>query len=353
MKFLPFLDLQVKHNYYTDGQCSDFWVEPTGATQKLLENQRCVLKTMPNGVRILIAVTEQNTEFIPLAKDVVFAFHLRLRNPDFALFTDLTELAQVGAPLYTNAELSPGQPGQLRLVSRQAWATEQFMVRQPAQADHFTLQGRPLPLLHLTDFNVEMAGATGKLSQYDEASKIITLDSRAAKTGDRISLRYPIQPQQTSHVFAEVEIHYNDSVPKIAQGPGAFQIVFHAKQARWKYYIITDKTTAQVQIDNKEAPSPVFSAKNRTDLQQQPDATDSMATLLAAQYPQLQRWRLVSDDLVACQQAARKAMQLSLDGNPVLGTLPNPSFQNYSTDSSNGNPQPVDSLFQVVKYFTH
>ena len=318
MKFLPFLDLRLTDTYYADGRCPDFWIEPTGETQKLLKNYRGVLKPTPNGMRIFMPVTEQNVPFIPLPKETTFAFQLRLHNPDFALFTELTELIPVAAPIYTNATLSSGQSGQLALVARQVWSTERFIIRQPAQEDRFVLQGRPLTGLQLTDFKVE-GGVLNSVTRDDEGTKIITIDSKAAKQGDAFSIRYPITPQRASGVFADVEIHYDDSFPAIVEGPKAFQIAFKAKQARWKYYIITDKTNAQFRIEDKNAASLMFSVKNRTDLKQQPDAADNMAIMLAAQYPDTQQWRFVSDDLIPCQQAARKSIQLFLDDHQVVG----------------------------------
>jgi hypothetical protein len=355
MKFLPLMDLHLTHPYYTDGRCRDFGIEPTLDTQSLLKNHRCVLKSVPHGVRILTAVAVPSTQFIPLQKGVTFAFQLRLQNPDFALFTDLTEMAQTVAPLYTNAEMSPGNPVQLALVSRRAWATEGFVVRQPAQEDCFTLNGCPLAGLQPADFAVESLDPISNLTHYDATAKIITINSKTARSGDTFKVTYATEPQRARSVFAEVEIHHNDSLPEIANGPGKFQVAFKAKSARWKYYLIADRPDAQFHIEDKGASPIMFSDENRTDLNQQPDPTDDLAQALAEQYPKMQRLRFVSDDLIPYRQEARKSIQLRLNGNQVAGALPNPSLRNYSTTqvTRNGNSQKEDALFQVIKYFTH
>src|SRR5215510_14155895 len=54
MKFFAVFSLQLLHAYYRDGRCLDFAIEPTLETQRLLTNHRCVLKTTPNGVQVLI-----------------------------------------------------------------------------------------------------------------------------------------------------------------------------------------------------------------------------------------------------------------------------------------------------------
>ena len=164
----------------------------------------------------------------------------------------------------------------------------------------------------------------------------------------------PNQLKADGAVFAQVEIHYDAAAwPNLTDGPSVFQVAFQAKQTRWKYYLVTNLANAQFQIDDKDASPLTFSPQNRTNLKQQPDAADSTATALATQYPDQQLWRFVSDDLIPCRQMAHKALQLSLNGNQVMGALPNPALTNYTLDTlGNDAQQKVNSLFQVVKYFT-
>jgi hypothetical protein len=118
MKFFPIFSLQLLHPYYRDGRCLDFAIEPTPETQRLLKNHRCVLKTAPNGLRVLSGGNAQHAPLIPLRKGTIFSFHLRLQNPDFALFTDLSEITSKPAPVYTNTEASATGSSRLSLVSR-------------------------------------------------------------------------------------------------------------------------------------------------------------------------------------------------------------------------------------------
>ena len=117
MRFLPLFSVHLRHPYYADGRCTDFDIAPTLPTQRLLTNMRCVLKAMPDGLRVLTAVTDQGVPFIPLPQDATWAFHLQLQHPDFILCTDLTARPPT-PPLYTNAGLSPGDDLQLLLVHR-------------------------------------------------------------------------------------------------------------------------------------------------------------------------------------------------------------------------------------------
>jgi hypothetical protein len=283
MKFFPVFSLHLLHSYYREGLCPDFAIEPALETQRLLKNHRCVLKTAPNGLRILIGGNAQHVPLIPLQKGTIFSFHLRLQNPQFPLFTDLSEITNQPAPVYTNTEASATGSSRLSLVSR--------------------------------------------------------------------------QPKLAGGVFADVEIRVTDSLLDFAAGPDEFSIMFTAKQARWVYYCITDLSSADAQLRIVDGdPSPVvFSDANRSHLNQQPAPTDAVAVTLGAQYPEKQRFRFVSDNLIPCQQMARKRLQLQLGANRLAEALPNPPLQNYSTMSVAGGQtsQPQNVLFQVIKYFTH
>ncbi|NJN17078.1 MAG: hypothetical protein HC822_12790 [Oscillochloris sp.] len=52
MNYLPLLSLQLTHAYYSDGRCRDLVIEPAPQTRRLLGNYRCLLKDLPDGVRI-------------------------------------------------------------------------------------------------------------------------------------------------------------------------------------------------------------------------------------------------------------------------------------------------------------
>ncbi len=292
MRFLAVFVVHLAHPYYADGRCLDFQIEPTPPTQRLLRNHRCVLKPRPNGVQVLSAVNAQGDPLIPWQPGVTLTFHLRLQNPDFALFTDLSEITQTTAPRFTNADLSPVDDHlQLALGSSQAAATEGL-----------------------------------------------------------------VEPRLPTGVFAEVAIGATDTLLPSADGPSAFHLTFKAKQVRWTYYYVTDLSpSGEFQIVDADASPLVFTPENRTDLNQAPDPADAIAQALAAQYPELRRLRFVSDGLVSCRQAGRKQLHLYLNGNRVVGTLPNPSLRHSSTMEVdlNGTTQQQEVLFHIVKHITH
>ncbi len=277
MKYVPLLHLYLLHAYYPDGRCPDFQVEPTPATQRLLNNYRCILQPLANGIRVLTA-TDAGASFIPLGKGMIFAFQLVLRNQDFPLFTDLSALAQSTARLYTNDAVSGANPVTLK----------------------------------------------------------------------RVSPQNPSLPQQASRVFANVEITLGDSPPAIASGPGVYQIEFAAKQARWKYYVVTDNMNTAFHITDQDKIMPL----TFNDVKDPVQASDSVATALADQYQGLRVLRFMSADAIPCRQQARASLQLFADSTLAVGALPNPSTRNYAIDVELGSLPGASCLFHVIKFLT-
>jgi hypothetical protein len=304
-------------------------------------------------------VDENKSPLIALPEDAKFTFQLRLQNPNFLLFTDLSDINGRLAPMYSNADLGSEDAVQLRLDSRTAWQKEHLNVVQPGVEEKFTLRGRPLKGLELNDF--ELAGSLKvKPKKFNSTDKILTVDSESAPQGETFTIKYPVAPQLTRGIWADVEIYNNDSLLPIDEGPVEFQIAFTALQARWKYYLITDlkansKGFRIINANPTDAESaPVFSEANCRDLKKDPDPLDELAVEMAAQYPKLERHRFVSDDLVSCQQAARKYLELHLDDNRLFGALPNPSLRNYSkleVKADTDLPRQA-ALFHVLKHIT-
>ncbi|HZF48949.1 MAG TPA: hypothetical protein VE093_09885 [Polyangiaceae bacterium] len=115
MKRAAILELRLKHTFYLDGRCPDFTIEPSAETTRLLQRHRCLLRSTPDGVRVITPL-DGSQPALPLPDGAALHFYLRLENSDFALFTDLTGINLTGTPkpLFTNAGL--GSAGALALV---------------------------------------------------------------------------------------------------------------------------------------------------------------------------------------------------------------------------------------------
>lgn len=347
MRYLQLFRLEVLHSYYADQRCPDFEIEPMEDTRKLLKNYRCVSKPLTNGLRVFIAVNDDGTAFIPLPETeaLVFGFHLRLRNPDFPLFTDLETTSQLAAPLYTNE--TPAAGGELIPVSQEAWFTEHFVVRQQADREPFSLSGRPLEGLTTTgQFIVEGLGTKPAHKRYDEETRAILVNTLQDAPGTPFTVTYPIAPRLGRGVFADVEINYSLAEGEQLGNANPFTITFQSREARWKYYIVTDKSNGNGLLPSIEDKDGLISF-HPEDPAQPPGRAGE---LVAKQYPDRPCLRVISDGPVRCQQAARRNIQLYLDGQKVIDSLPNPSLQNYCSDIRSGARE--HALYQIIQYFT-
>ena len=282
MRYLPLITLEIAHPYYVDGRCPDFHIAPTPETLKMLSGLRCVLKSFSHGICVSAAVDAEGMPFVTFPLETLFTFHLRLRNADFGLFTELEGFNQLTAPLYTNSSSDT----ELILTSRDA---------------------APFP-------------ATG--------------------------------------IFAEVDIRYA-APSSLSKGAAHFRIAFKSKQARWKYYLVMDKTDSRTldPVLEDKGNGIAFNVADRTDLTLYPDPEDGIALKLAKRYPDRQYFRFRSSEVIACQEAVRKSIQLKLGNDKVIDCLPNPRIQNFSIDtltigSARKGAIEEYSIYHVVEYFT-
>lgn len=353
MRYLPLFTLELTHPYYADNRTLDFRVEPSRETQRLLRNHRCILKSSANHIKILAATAASGEILIPLNPDNRFSFHLYLENSAFPLFSDLTDITPVLAPIYSNTTNDgTANPEVLALLPRSRQAMETFTVQQPNATEAFTLRGRPLPHLDANDFAIEGLDAVTTPTTYQASAKIIQINTQATTEDTPFTVTYATNFPTEPGTFSDIEIWPNASIPPIIDGPAKFQISFKAKSAHWRYYLITDRQNINFQIRDTATDPIIFDVENQVDLNATPDADDPVAQQLAKQYPDQQRYRFTSDTPVACQQNPRKTLQLDMEGDMVIDVLPNPALSNFLRQAviTDGNSHQEEVLYHVLKF---
>ncbi len=184
-------------------------------------------------------------------------------------------------------------------------------------------------------------GTVKQPTAYDATTKILTVNTQKAAVGTVFNATYAaVAP--ASGCFAEVELHYGAGAPPITAGAVQYQISFAAKQARWQYYLLTDRTQGAFTISDQTTPPIGFTVETLGSPADTPTAQQ-----LAQQYPTLQRLRFTSDQAIPCQASARKSLQLQLDKQVIISVLPNPSVRNFAAANNE------EVLYQIVKYLTH
>jgi hypothetical protein len=334
MKYQTLLELRIQHDYYADTICQDFTLDPTEATRQLLRNHRCVYRLLPDGIRLSIAVTEQDVPYITLPQNLALNFHLKCLNPDFALFTDLTAYQRAINPTYTNS-------GALSLVleSRLITVTESLVLTQSLHEETFVLRSQPAPGFMHEDFKVSGLNKLAKLVRYDPLTRTITIEGKPKKnpTPTPFTITYPTAASANPY-FAAVELCHDSSSPV----PFLYTLIYTAKQARWNYIVLTNKEEGTFNIQDQEEPAIQFVANAHPSAQ---------VDALAIQFPRLRHVQLISEKPIVYRQSARKGLCLSIDKQLVMRALPNPSPRNLSFITVGQNSgQREEVLWQVIKY---
>ena len=233
MKFLPLIDLRIRHAYYVDGRCNDFSIDPSAATQRLLINYRCIVRHLPDGLSVNTAAVDSAQPFLPLPQGENLVFHLRATNPEFPLFTDLAGFADNMAPVFTTKGAS-GKPMVLKLSARTATQTERLVFPAEEANAEFALGGQPLAGAPGAAYLVNGLDGVPTVSP-GKTEQRITVQAEAKPSARPFTVTYPVRPQLPPGIFADVEI-------QVGTVETACVIQFQARQAYCRYYLITGPT---------------------------------------------------------------------------------------------------------------
>ncbi len=299
MKYGHLFSISLKHEYYKSGLCPDFTVSPQQYTEAmrekdiealiggkaevpkeklaeilmrrdtltLLKNHRCVVKPKPNGIKIFAPTDDGITPLFPFAKNTQFSFDLRLKNPEFDLFTE------------TGKDELPVGKG--------------FTITYP------------------------------KYLEKNEQKKF--------PSGVFASLTF----QQDFNVMDE-------------QTPLDFELKFLSKSLRWVYYLVTDPSVGNFSITYGGAEVPSLTWDTLT-----PHSTDTIDTMLQAQYPLKQRVRFVSNKAVRHKESGLKNIRLAFGQHPIFDNLPSPSLRNFYQTSVDTTSGQTDAIYAIVKCVTN
>jgi hypothetical protein len=101
MKFLTVFTLRIKHRYYADTRCRDLQIEPTGATERFLKDQRCIVKLLPDGNPSAYASRRQRSSANLHAWERDTYFSTQARAPEFSIvYRNGGNHEQVGAAIH-------------------------------------------------------------------------------------------------------------------------------------------------------------------------------------------------------------------------------------------------------------
>ncbi|HAB17053.1 MAG TPA: hypothetical protein PLX89_20095 [Verrucomicrobiota bacterium] len=322
MKFRTLFTLRVRHEYYPDAICPDFRIEAASSTQSALQNHRCILKPLPDGIRVATAMDERDQPQISFAAGTSLVFQLHLLNPDLPLFTDLTGVGVENAPCFTNqGRAATNGVVSLGVKQRKAKVTERFVLREGTKVTSFQLAGRPVDGCEGSDFVLDGVNGPVSLKTYDSLQRTITVERSGPQSPERsFTATYPVNPLRPRNTFAEVELVLDDALVAPAAIPAEFRIELKARSAVWRYYLCTNRTLGPGKAFSIGSSEPAFGPV-------QPELNDPLVKTLEAQNPESKVWCFDSVQARPCRQVALKDIQLKVGADTLLAPLPNPSFR--------------------------
>lgn len=324
--------LELKHDFYSNGNCPDFTVVPSMDTLKLFSKFKIKTVNTDTG---LIALYEDR-DGIPsseISGNVHFTFGLQLKNPNFTNFTDLVAKNSTADKYryYTNLNASS--------FSNEIIPVYSNLINYEFSLDATeSTNGSPVTVY----VNIGSETISSTVESYDNSGGTyyyrVQLNLKNAASGI-----YEIFRQASPDVLLEkilVDSSLNSSqifgiidILKSNNTPKDYNVQFNSKEVQWKYFLVfknggTDTALNHFSlVDTK--PSPIeFS------LITSPDDLDIITiNTIKQQHPKAKvRMYLQDPPLIAFSETSRKGIALKKDGVDILPNLPNPNPKASKTE---------------------
>ncbi len=110
MKYQKFFSITIEHSYFT-GETADLVLTPVVETEELLKRRGLLLKKTTTGIRCLVGIDKENTDFSEKIQNDVFAFYIFPTSDTVREFTDMSTVEEGKMMLFTNEKLHKKQVG--------------------------------------------------------------------------------------------------------------------------------------------------------------------------------------------------------------------------------------------------
>ena len=251
--------LELLHEYHAHGVCSDFEIVPTAATATRLKQQRMRLRSFDHGLEVVAETTPANTLFIDLATGVQLEFLLKLSNNAFVQYTQQPTL-----PALSTEDQELGRKNWLLYSNETLAANEEAL----PQSEYIV-----------------------------EAENVLNY----------------------AGAWGVVRIALNSNITNNIGTPPRYTVSFSARSETWKYYLLTEPTAANYQVE--DGLTEVTFSKTDMSAEASPD---SISQRLIDQYPDATTYLFESSAPIAYAQLGRKHLNLRKDGALVIEHLPVP-----------------------------
>jgi hypothetical protein len=328
IRFAALCTVEVTHAYY-GGVCRDFaFIIPAG-TAHLLDGGRLIAKVLDGRLHVLFEVADEGGPLAPLS-GATLRIGLKLRNPYFGNFTAIgfdtgsaiavyrnsVNVSQLDAPVpavrisqaFSHALADEARPVSVSVKD----PLDRVVAAETVSAEH----DRPSVSFDLSDCAPGLYTITETYPGNVALSTLADLDPELAR----------------EDVFGVVEITI---APALYAAPAAFQIAFDAREQTLKYYVVA-KDYAGAEFDQLAVSDAGFTDEGR------PEVTFTKVSAAGFSPADIPSRLLGNGDTrvvlfqsqgpVKRQGRGRQRIQLSRNGEVLVGNLPQPGADRSTSD---------------------
>jgi hypothetical protein len=287
MNYKKLFELSIFHDYYSNQLCPDFILQPTDECFKILKGHGLILKNKINGIIIVSPVNprNENVPYTYINDNIQFTFLLIVKNPEFFEFT----VNRSKGNIFFSKEKD---------VSISLCFTNQNNINK----GNVRLQ-RKIAFLYY--------------------KKSLFIQNTRKET---IKLSYNELPREKTVLGVSV-INNNCSIFSDLRENADYQIRFHAKRRKWRYYLLLNPANQSSIIDDQFR---IIDTQKEIQFNtfREVETGDPMFESLEAKYPSAIKYYSESHSRIICQELVTKDIWLIKKDNSgdeiLIKHLPSP-----------------------------
>lgn len=314
-----FFTIRFMHEYYEDGNCKDFIVQPTSSTQNVLTRYGILFKNLSNGCLLLYEATDDiGTPKFPVDEDLKLTFTFSLQNSLFLNFTDVTFSPESSSVYYFN-NLNPAISGQEHTIVDAGISAP---IPLTTNILRLTKNGPTASYVMIRDindngfktkFNTELDELKIDLSQYDDGKYTVQqYDNSNTPLGTSFTFYYnsDLTGEMPYGIF---EVNLDDNYDPT--NPVTYLFKFKSRETYWRYNILKNEANPPIAVDDISAST--VSVKHEPD-----NPADKINFAIASGADPI---IVHSANVVKLTENGFEKIRLYKNRNILLSNLPNPT----------------------------
>jgi hypothetical protein len=262
-KYISILKLEVTHEYFTSGLCTDLIFYATPKTQDLIKNRRLRVNYLPAGLEVFAPLDGNGNPFIPIEEPLVFQWLLEAKSDEFFIISDLPEKDRAGQYSISNSNVKDNFKDYGGLFNETEKKEEgsfvslvkSFTCKQllnEGRSEHVVkLDQMPVLNVNLNEFSLEgdsndetFTKSNLKVKSFDRETSELSLKAKPFPSKKAVKITYPVAAKADKNAFALMEF-------QLSKDTGiSYTLNFKAKKQQWQYMILIDKKMVLEQNDS-------------------------------------------------------------------------------------------------------